>query len=66
MVFIKIIVLGIAIILAVLINRYLEPLVRMVGKMYYAEKFLGNGGTYLAWRILSILLVALALWWLAG
>lgn len=38
-----------------------EPWVRMVGHNNLAEKYLGQGGTYTAWRIIGSILLVLAL-----
>lgn len=66
MVFIKILVLLATIGLAVLILKYKERVVRMVGKNEYAERYLGQGGTYTFWILLSILLIIIATFWLVG
>lgn len=38
--------------------KYREKMVRMVGKNYYAEKYLGPGGSYTLWVLLGIALIA--------
>lgn len=43
---------------AVLILKYTEPIVRMVGKMNWAENRLGIGGTYTVWKLIAVLLIA--------
>jgi len=43
--------------IAFLILLYTEPLVRMIGKMSWAERYLGMGGTYTAWKIIAIVLI---------
>ena len=43
--------------IGILVMMYTEPLVRMIGKMYWAEKYLGMGGTYTAWKIIGVLLI---------
>lgn len=53
-----------AVIVAVLIMKYTDPIVRLVGKNDLAEKYLGMGGTYTMWKLiaLAIVLVALLYW----
>jgi len=58
MVFVKIIIFLICTGLAILILKYTEPLVRMIGKMSWAENRLGMGGTYTVWKLIAILLIA--------
>ena len=57
MVFVKILIFLGCVGIAVLILMYTEPLVRMIGKMSLAERYLGMGGTYTAWKIIAILLI---------
>jgi len=57
MVFVKIIIFLICATLAILILKYTEPLVRMIGKMSWAENRLGMGGTYTVWKLIAILLI---------
>ncbi|MBM2820909.1 MAG: hypothetical protein HW405_669 [Candidatus Berkelbacteria bacterium] len=57
MVFVKILVFLACTGIAVLILKYTEPIVRMVGKMEWAERYLGAGGTYSAWKLIAILLI---------
>lgn len=50
---------------AILILKYVEPIVRLVGKNDLAEKYLGMGGTYTMWKIIAIIIPVVALvWWL--
>lgn len=57
MVFIKILVFLASCGVAILILKYTEPLVRMIGKMSWAENNLGTGGTYTMWKLIAILLI---------
>ena len=66
MVFVKILVLIAAVILAVFIVRYRLQVVQMFGKNSYAERYLGPGGTFTLWILIALLLVVLALIWLVG
>jgi len=66
MVFVKILVLLATIGLAILILKYKERVVRMVGKNEYAERYLGQGGTYTFWILFAILMIVIATIWLVG
>jgi hypothetical protein len=66
MVIVKILALIVAIILCVLVIKYREPIVRMVGKSELAERYMGPGGTYTMWVLVALLLVVAALVWLVG
>jgi len=57
MVFVKILIFLASTGMAILILKYTEPIVRMVGKMGWAERYLGMGGTYTAWKLIAILLI---------
>jgi len=57
MVFAKILIFLICTVLAILILKYTEPLVRMIGKMSWAENRLGMGGTYTVWKLIAIGLI---------
>lgn len=57
MVFVKILIFLVSTGIAILILKYTEPIVRMVGKMDWAERRLGMGGTYTAWKLIAILLI---------
>lgn len=57
MVFIKILIFLISCGAAILILKYTEAIVRMVGKMSWAENRLGMGGTYTVWKLIAILLI---------
>ncbi|MBI4032282.1 hypothetical protein HY374_01090 [Candidatus Berkelbacteria bacterium] len=39
------------------IIRYAEPIVRTFGTMDWAEKHLGQGGTYSAWKLIGVLIM---------
>ena len=66
MVFVKILVLFATIGVAILILKYKEKVVRIVGKNEYAERYLGQGGTYTFWVLFAILLIVIATIWLVG
>lgn len=57
MVIVKILIFLICTGIAILILKYTEPIVRMIGKMDWAERYLGMGGTYTAWKLIAILLI---------
>ncbi len=61
-IFTRLILLVGSFVVAYFILKYREQLVRMVGKNYYAERFLGSGGTYNMWILLAVLLVIVAVW----
>lgn len=60
----KLVLLVLAFAAAYFMVKYREKLVRVVGKNYYAEKYLGAGGSYSMWIVLAVILVALALYYL--
>lgn len=64
MVFIKILIFLVAVAACIAILKYTEKIVRVVGKNSWAEKYLGGGGTYTMWKIIAIVIVAAALWYL--
>ena len=66
MVFVKILVLLSTIVLAIIILKYREQIVRMVGKNEWAERYLGSGGTYTFWILFAFLLIVIATIWLVG
>ena len=57
MVFVKILIFLACTGLAILILKYTEPLVRMIGKMDWAENRLGMGGTYTVWKLIEVLMI---------
>lgn len=57
MVFVKILIFLSCSFIGILILKYTEPIVRMVGKMDWAERRLGMGGTYTVWKLIGILLI---------
>lgn len=57
MVFVKILIFLACTGVGILILKYTEPIVRMVGKMDWAENRLGMGGTYTVWKLIAILLI---------
>ncbi|AKM81959.1 TPA: hypothetical protein DD449_05370 [Candidatus Berkelbacteria bacterium] len=66
MVFVKILVWIAVLGGAILIMKYKERVVRMVGKNEMAERYLGPGGTYTFWVLFAILLIVIATVWLVG
>jgi len=66
MVFVKILVLLIAICACVLVIRYKLEMVRFFGKSALAEQYLGSGGSYTLWILIGVIMVAMAAFWLAG
>lgn len=66
MVFIKILVWLATIFIAILLMKYRERVVRIIGKNQYAETYLGQGGTYTFWILFAILLIIIATVWLFG
>lgn len=58
MVFVKILVFLACTGIGILILKYTEPIVRIVGKMSWAENRLGIGGTYTVWKLIAVLLIA--------
>ena len=57
MVFVKILIFLVCTGLAILILVYTEPLVRMIGKMSWAERYFGMGGTYTVWKLIAVSLI---------
>lgn len=41
----------------ILIIRHAEWIVRNFGYMSWAEKYMGNGGTYSAWKLFGVLIM---------
>jgi len=50
----------------VLILRYNEPIVRMVGKSSFAEKYLGMGGTYTMWKLIAVVIMIVGYLYVMG
>jgi len=49
-----------AILIGILILKYTERIVSLVGYMEWAERYLGfggGGGTYTAWKIIGLLII---------
>lgn len=61
MIFLKILILILALAGGLSILKYTELLVRTVGKNEWAEKYLGGGGTYTMWKIIGILIIVVAI-----
>ena len=59
MVLAKILIFTILILLGLAILAKTEPIVRFVGKAWWAENRLGSGGTYLMWKIIGIIVIIL-------
>ena len=66
MVIIKILVFIACLIVGLLLLKYTEPFVRMVGHNSFAEKYLGSGGTYSFWKIIALLIIIAGLVYLIG
>jgi len=50
----------------IIILKYTEPIVRIVGKSAFAEKYLGMGGTYNMWKIIAIVVMVVGFLFLIG
>ncbi len=57
MVFVKVLVFIACVGLAIIILKFTEPIVRMFGKMSWAEQYLGMGGTYTAWKLMAVVII---------
>jgi len=57
MVFVKILIFLACSFVGIIILKYTERIVRTVGKMGWAERRLGMGGTYTVWKLIGILLI---------
>jgi len=55
----------IGVVAGLIILRFSFQLTQLFGHNEYAERFFGTGGTYLMWKILGILLIVGAVWWVA-
>lgn len=66
MVFVKILVLILAIIAGIYTIRYRYNMVQLFGKAEWAERYLGSGGTFSMWVFIGILMIVIALVWLVG
>ena len=64
--FIKILVFIIMFAVGLVIMKYNEPLVRTFGKSYYAEKYLGMGGTYTMWKLIGIAIILVGFAYMLG
>lgn len=64
--FVKIIVFIVAFIAGLAILKYQEPIVRTFGKSYYAERYLGMGGTYTMWKLIAIAVILVAFAYMMG
>ena len=62
----KVLTLFVAILACVVIIKFRERIVRIVGKAEWAEKYLGSGGTYTMWIFIAIFIVLIALVWMVG
>jgi hypothetical protein len=51
-----------AIILGFLVELYTFQIVRTFGHLDWAERYLGPGGSYSAWRIIGILMIIFGYW----
>lgn len=61
---VKLLIAIIGSILGILMMRYNFEITRMIGHNYYAERYLGDGGTYSMWKILGGLTTVVCLFWL--
>lgn len=52
--------------IGILILMYTEPIVRMVGKMQWAENRLGPGGTYTIWKLIGVFVIVFSLVYLTS
>jgi hypothetical protein len=66
MVFVKILVLIASVFACMAVIKYRLQMVQTFGKAYYAEKYLGNGGSYTMWILIGVLMVFMAAVWLVG
>lgn len=55
-----------AVIIGVLVMKYTDPIVRMVGKNAWAEQYLGGGGTYTMWKLIAVALIVVSLIYWVG
>lgn len=49
----------------IIILRYHFQLTQLFGHNEYAERYIGSGGTYLMWKILGVVVIVAAFWWVA-
>lgn len=59
----KLLVIIIGPIVGVLMMRYNYQLTQLFGYNSLAERYLGQGGTYSMWKLLGLLTIFLALWY---
>lgn len=52
--------------LSILILKFTEPIVNMVGRSDLAERYLGQGGTYTMWKILGVIIAIASFFVLTG
>lgn len=57
-------ILVLGVIAGVSMIKYRERIVRIVGKTYYAEKYLGGGGSYTMWILLGIVVIFGTIWYI--
>lgn len=55
--FIKFLIFLIMCIIAILIMKYTEPIVRTFGKSVWAEQYLGAGGSYNLWKLVALAII---------
>jgi len=48
--------------LGIALIRYAFPIVRTLGQMDWAERYLGSGGTYTAWKLIGVLMIIAGFW----
>lgn len=53
----------VAVVIALVILKFTEPIARFFGVSGWAEETFGAGGTYTMWKLLAVILVLLALFY---
>lgn len=59
----KILIFVVAIGLGIAFMKYNYQLTQFFGYNSLAERYLGDGGTYTMWRLLGLVVIAGAVWW---
>ena len=59
----KFVIFVLAVILALLILKFTEPIVRFFGLSGWAEETFGQGGTYTMYKLLALVIVLIALFY---
>lgn len=50
--------------LGVVVEIYTYQFVKIFGHLSWAERYLGSGGSYLAWRLIGILFILGGIYWI--